>query len=99
MLSGCHFPLTHSFKRKIVELGLKKFASEIHEVVPALKMIPVLAFEKQEEIEKSFEFIVSLIHNVTSQNHSDCYVIEKTRQTLFLFPIEIFQVLNRCWCE
>ena len=50
MLSGCYFHLTQNFVRKIGELGLKKL------------VIPALAFEKNEQIEKSFELIVEEIN-------------------------------------
>ena len=58
ILSGFYFHLTQNFVRKIGELGLKKLVSENHEVALALKMIPALAFERSEQIEKSFELIV-----------------------------------------
>ena len=58
MLLGCYFHLTQHFVRKIRDLGLKLMVSEIHEVALSLKMIPALAFEKREEIEKLFQAFV-----------------------------------------
>ena len=76
MLSGCYFHLTQSFVRKIGELGLKKLVSENLEVPLALKMIPPLAFEKNEQIKKSFELIVEEITNVADQQNLDSFVID-----------------------
>ena len=45
--------------------GPNKLVSENHEVAHTPKMIPALAFERKEEIEKSFELIVEEIFNVT----------------------------------
>ena len=52
-LSGCFFHLSQSFMRKIGELRLKKDYETNHEFALALKMLPALAFEKEEEIGNS----------------------------------------------
>ena len=51
--------------------------SENREVALALKMIPALAFEKNEQIKKSFELIVEEITNVADQQNLDSFVFEK----------------------
>ena len=53
-LSGCLFHLSKSYMRKIVELGLKKDHETNHEVALALKMLPSLAFENEEEIGNAY---------------------------------------------
>ena len=50
--------------RKIAELGLKKDCETNHEFALALKMLPALAFEKEEEIENSYGKIVEEIQIV-----------------------------------
>ena len=71
--------------------------SENHEVVLALQMIPAIAFEKNEEIEKSFELIVEEITIVADQHHLDSFVIEKTDELFQYFQSNYIkcQLLNR----
>ena len=97
MLSGCYFYLTQNFVRKIGELGLKKLVSENHEVALALKMIPSLALEKNEEIEKSFETIVEEITNVANKQNLDSFVIEKIDELCLYFQSNYIKcpLLNR----
>ena len=59
--------------------------SENHEVAMALKTIPALAFEKNEQIEKSFELIVEEITNVADQQKLDSFVIEKIDELCLYF--------------
>ena len=51
--------------------------SENHEVALALKMIPALAFEKNEDIKKSFQLIVEGITNVADQQNLDNSLLRK----------------------
>ena len=97
ILSGCYFHLTQNFVRKIGELGLKKLVSENHEVALALKMIPALAFERSEQIEKSFELIVEEITNVADQQSLDSFVIEKIDELCLYFQTNYIKcpLLNR----
>ena len=97
MLSGCYFHLTQNFDRKIGELGLKKLVSENQEVALALTMIPALAFEKIEQIEKSFELIVEEITNVADQQNLDSFVIEKIDERCLSFQTNYIKcpLLNR----
>ena len=97
MLSGCYYHLTQKFVRKIGELGLKMLVSENHEVALALKMIPALAFKKNEQIEKSFELIVEEITNVADQQNLDSFVIEKIDELCLYFQIKYIKcpLLNR----
>ena len=53
-LLGCLFHLSKSYMRKIVELGLKKDYETNHEIALALKMLPSLAFENEEEIGNAY---------------------------------------------
>ena len=53
-------------------------------------MIPALAFEKNEEREKSFELIVEEITNVTAQQHLDSFVIEK-KDELCLYQVSTIE--------
>ena len=48
-------------------------------------MIPALAFEKKEQIEKSFELIVEEITNVADQQNLDSFVIEKIDKLCLYF--------------
>ena len=63
-LSGCFFHLSQRFMRKIAELGLKKDYETNHEFAFALKMLPALAFKKEEEIENSYDKIVEEVQIV-----------------------------------
>ena len=85
MLSGSYFHLTQNFVRKIGELGLKKLVSENHEQALALKMIPALAFGKNEEIQESFELIVEDITTLADQQHLDSFVFEQTDELYLYF--------------
>ena len=62
-LSGCFFHLSQRFMRKIAELGLEKDYETNHEFALALKMLPALAFKK-EEIENSYDKIVEEVQIV-----------------------------------
>ena len=97
MLSGWYFHLSQNIVRKIGELGLKKLVSENHEVALALKMIPALAFEKNEQIEKSFESIVEEVTNVADQQNLDSFVIEKVDELCLYFQTNYIKcpLLNR----
>ena len=71
--------------------------SENHEVALALKMIHALAFEKNEQIEKSFELIVEEITNVADQHNLDSFVIEKIDELCLYFQTNYIKcpLLNR----
>ena len=56
---------------------MKKLVSEHQEVALALKMIPALAFERTEKIEKSSELFVEEVTKVADQQHLDNFVIGK----------------------
>ena len=60
-------------------------------------MIPALAFEKIEQIEKSFELIVEEITNVADQQNLDSFVIEKTDELCLYFQTNYIKcsLLNR----
>ena len=71
--------------------------SENHKVALALKMIPALAFEKNEQIETSFELIVEEITNVEGQQNLDSFVIEKIDKLCLYFQTNYIKcpILNR----
>ena len=60
-------------------------------------MIPSLAFEKNEQIEKSFKLIVEEITNVADQQNLDSFVIEKIDELCLYFQTNYIEcpLLNR----
>ena len=60
-------------------------------------MIPALAFEKNDQIEKSFELIVEEITNVVDQQNLDSFVIEKIDELCSYFQTNYIKcpLLNR----
>ena len=82
-LSGCFFPISQSFMRKIAELGLKKDYETNHEFALALKMLPALASEKEEKIGKTYDKIVKEIQLVC--NHT---IKESEKLTTFALILD-----------
>ena len=84
-LSGCFFHLSQSFMRKIAVLGLKKDYETNHEFVLALKILPALAFEKEEEMGKSYDKIVEEIQIVCDCTIKYSEKIAKVDEFCFYF--------------
>ena len=83
-LSGCFFNLSQSFMRIIVELGLKKDNETNHEFASAFKMLPALAFEK-EEIGNSYDKIVEEIQIVCDRTIKEAEKFAKVDEICLYF--------------
>ena len=59
------------------ELGLKKLMSKNYEVSLFIKLVHVIAFDKQGEIKKSIDGIVEEVTNVAEPQFNDRFVIKK----------------------
>ena len=84
-LSGCLFHLSQSFMRKIAEFGLKNDYETNHEFALALKMLPALAFEKEEEIGNSYDKIVEGIQIVCNRTIKESEKIAKVDELCLYF--------------
>ena len=71
--------------RKIAELGLKKDYETNHEFALALKMLPALAFEKEEEIGNSYDKIVEEIQIVCNRTINEWEKIAKVDELCLYF--------------
>ena len=94
-LSGCFFHLSQSFMRKIGELGLKKDYETNHEFALALKMLPALAFEKEEKIGNSYDKIVEEIQIVCDRTLKESEKIAKVDELCLYFGSNYIKSLSR----
>ena len=92
-LSGCFFHLSQSFMRKILELGLKKDYERNHEFALALKMLPALAFEKEEEIGILYDKIVEEFQIVCDQIIKESEKIAKVDEICLYFGSNYIKIL------
>ena len=94
-LSGCFFHLSQSFMRKIGELGLKKDYETNHEFALALKLLPALAFEKEEEIRNSYDKIVEEIQIVCDRTIKESEKWRKLTSFAFILDLTTKKVSSR----
>ena len=86
-ISGCFFHLSQNFIRKIGELGLKNLEHSNPELSLALKLIPVLAFEKLGSVKSSFKLVVENFREVCEQLSLDSSEVEKIDELCSYFQM------------
>ena len=81
--------------RKIAELGLKNEHETNNEFVLVLKMLPALAFEKDEEIGSSYNKIVDKIQTVSDRTIKKSEKIAKVDELCLYFGSNYKNVASR----